>query len=286
MKDYIKTAILFGMMSLLSVSSAFSASILLTSQSTSFVKDQEFLVDIWLDSEGKSLNTVSGQLNFPENLLEIKEIRDGGSIINFWVERPAASSTVRFSGIVPGGYNGRRGSLFSIIFRAKEDGKGAIEARNIEIFQNDGASTQVDAHTSPFNFSIEKDSASDLSVVSLLSDQTPPEVFTGVVAQDTGLFEGRAFLVFTTQDKGSGIDHYEIKEGVFGKFFQGVSPYLLTNQNLDKKIYIKAFDKNGNTRVSVVYGENWKPWYRNYLILSLAILFVLGLFVSLKKGLF
>jgi len=58
--------------------------------------------------------------------------------------------------------------------------------------------------------------------------------------------DGKYFLVFSTQDKGSGVDHYEVREGRFGGFSEVSSPYILKYQSLDKKIFVKAIDKFGN----------------------------------------
>ena len=43
------------------------------------------------------------------------------------------------------------------------------------------------------------------------------------------------------------------------------SPYLLKNQKLNKNIFIKAVDKNGNERVAVLLPQKPLPWYEKLL---------------------
>jgi len=72
-------------------------------------------------------------------------------------------------------------------------------------------------------------------VISL--DRELPESFTPFVEQSPVLFDGKAVLVFVTQDKLSGIDHYEVAEAKPAFLGDGdlvwenaVSPYVLKDQ--------------------------------------------------------
>ena len=83
--------------------------------------NEQFGVNFFLNTENEKINAIEGDLVFPEGLLELKEIRDGNSIINFWVERPKIKSNnqIAFSGIIPGGYIGRKGLIFQLFFNQK-----------------------------------------------------------------------------------------------------------------------------------------------------------------------
>ena len=63
------------------------------------------------------------------------------------------------------------------------------------------------------------------------------------------MFGGRYYIVFSTTDKESGLDHYEIFEN--GVWKRITSPYLLKNQSLlgVGAIQVRAIDKAGNTRM-------------------------------------
>ena len=83
---------------------------------------------------------------------------------------------------------------------------------------------------------------------------------------------GKSFLVFDAQDKGSGIDHYEVLEkpqsqSIFTlPFFKkeqwvsGQSPYLLQDQKLQSLILVKAFDRANNTMVATLPAPNKLAW--------------------------
>src|SRR5258708_32690240 len=74
-------------------------------------------VTIALDTENESINAVEGTLLVPPTF-EITDVRDGNSIVSFWLERPRPDS-LRFSGVIPGGYHGPHGELFTLSLRAK-----------------------------------------------------------------------------------------------------------------------------------------------------------------------
>ena len=277
-KSYILNSVFFiiFLTSILSPSSLLAVSLTLNSPTSSFMKDEEFLVNFSFDTEGKSINSLQGTINYPVDILEIKEVRDGNSSINFWIEHPQPNTigSTNFSGIIPGGYRGSNGSLFSIIFKVKNSGKGSITINNIEVLQNDGIATKIKTSIEPFNFSTKKESSMISPTVLFMKEHDAPEAFKAEIGQSQDIFEGRHFITFATQDKGSGIDHYEVKEGFFGTYINAVSPYILENQNLNKKIYIKAIDKDGNKKIELVTPANWNPWYNNYFVV---LLFILGI---------
>jgi len=243
-----------------------------------FGVNQQFQVDLLLDTEGEEINAAEVKIFFPGELLEMKEIRDGNSIINFWIEKPRVveAGIIGFSGIIPGGYQETKGFVFSVVFRAKTSGNGAIEIRDAKVLLNDGKGTPVNVKISPFQFSISQEVPSVPPMVEIIKDTDPPEDFKPEIAANHAIFNGKWFLVFATQDKGSGIDHYEICEGK-RKCAIAESPYLLRNQDLDEEIVVKAVDKSGNERVATIPPQKPLPWYKNYFVL--AILIIIGLII-------
>ncbi|OGH83817.1 MAG: hypothetical protein A2261_03705 [Candidatus Magasanikbacteria bacterium RIFOXYA2_FULL_44_8] len=139
-------------------------------------------------------------------------------------------------------------------------------------------------------------------------DVDAPESFKPEIAQDPNIFGGKWFLAFATQDKGSGIDHYEIREdlgfriknlgGIIKKFlipksyllnsWQEVeSPYVLKDQKLKSWVYIKAIDKAGNERIEVIPQKYPFQWYESWLwwgiiIVGFAIAYALKKFLWRK----
>ncbi|GAI25310.1 unnamed protein product, partial [marine sediment metagenome] len=66
-------------------------------------------------------------------------------------------------------------------------------------------------------------------------DTTPPEASQLKIGKDPSIFEGKYFLSFVAQDKMSGVDYYEVKEGK-RDWKRVESPYLLEDQSLSKKL--------------------------------------------------
>lgn len=218
--------------------------------------DQDFTVQVLLDAEGQSVNAFEGEVSFPVDLVEPTAIFDGDSSVNLWVERPALSGgragAIGFSGVTVGGVSGSRERLFSVAFHPKSVGAGAIGVSRIRLLQNDGAGTEVAATVSPLPLSVVGGWSGLSPRDRLAEDEEPPENFLPVLASDPNIFGGRYFLAFATQDKGSGVDRYEVREGWWGTFVPAESPHLLERQALDVDIEVRAIDRAGNERLSTV----------------------------------
>lgn len=248
-----------------------------------------FQVNIFLNSEDVPVNTIEAEISYPKDLIQLGDIRTGNSIINFWVDQPKNNNgVIEFSGIIPGGYNDKKGLLFSLIFETKTLGKGIVEFKNIQAFKNDGLGTAVTMDSS--NLSFETVSSSEEYSPIEMEDYVKPEKFVPQINQTKELFDGKYFLVFSTQDKGMGIDYYEVCEGNIDDCVKADSPYLLKNQNLDKEIFVKAVDKKGNERIASLSPKNNFRQYENYLIFAIIILIIIliaflieKLWIKLKK---
>ena len=256
----------------------FAAEIFFDAKTRELKVNQLFEVGVFINTDGESINAVEGKIVFPEKLLKLKEIRDGNSIINFWIERPKVSNgEVLFSGITPGGFIDKQGLIFSVVFQARQAGRGSVEIREIKALLNDGKGTATNTSISNLELVISGSTAAAPPPVIENKDTDLPEAFEPMVASDSAIFDGKYFLVFATQDKGSGIGHYEVREKFWAGFVTAASPYLLQNQRLDKKIFVKAIDKSGNERVVMLPPQKPLPWYRHYAIFAiLLVLIVVG----------
>lgn len=263
------------------------AEILFASKTHSVASGEDFLLNVFLNSENESVNATDGKIVFPGNLLEVKEIRDGNSIINFWIERPKSSqSSISFSGVTPGGFSGQKDVLFSVVFRAKKEGKGLVSAEGIRVLRNDGEGTEASLKTSPFSFSVSQAPKSPLAEVpdtGMIQDTEPPEDFKPTVVSDTNFFGGKQVLIFSTEDKGSGIDHYEVREGKVGWFSVAESPYLLKHQWLDREVFVKAVDKTGNERIAILLPETPTPPAESYAVWGVGGVLLLIFILFFKK---
>jgi hypothetical protein len=252
---------------------SFAAEISFGSPKSVFAPNEEFLVNVYLDGQNVLVNALEGTVHFPSELLELKEVRDGNSAVNFWIEKPQSttSDSVAFSGITPSGFSGSRNFIFGMVFRAKKVGDGRLAFENIQVLQNDGLGTAAAVNSKEFVFSVSSDKPATSSEDLTVKDNEPPETFVPFVGNDPTVFAGKYFLVFSTQDKGSGIDHYEVREGYWGRYNVVESPYLLTDQSLDKDIYVKAVDKSGNEIVVILNAEKPSWRYQYYLVIVILI---------------
>ncbi|PIZ92419.1 MAG: hypothetical protein COX82_04840 [Candidatus Magasanikbacteria bacterium CG_4_10_14_0_2_um_filter_41_10] len=272
----------------------FAADIFVEAENSHINLANTFEVNFFLDTQGVDINALEGNVVFPEQLIAVKDIKDGNSLVNFWVERPhVTNGTVPFSGIIPGGFESKRGLMFSIIFQPKQTGTGDITVHDMQVLLNDGNGTAASTTVQQFNITISREAPTSQPLETQQRDTVPPEQFEPVVTSDSSLFDGKYTLVFATQDKGTGIDHYEIKESrefhlwkwTFaepGKWVIAENPYVLQDQELKSYIYIKAIDKNGNERIVTLEPLHTMKWYEIWWIWSIIGVSMFILFIGTK----
>ena len=246
-----------------------SAVLYLSSSSGEYYEDHTFIIEARIDTEGECINTVEANLSFPPDILEAVDFSLGNSILIFWVSPPSISQEtglVSFTGGIPGGYCGKlpgdpgeSNLLGKMIFKVKEipqiltPGAAEIEfLENSQVLLNDGLGTPAQLSLKgivltilPEKVGVSKDEWQE----EIKKDITFPEQFEIKTHQDPAIFEGKYFIVFSTTDKQTGIDHYEVKEGK-GEWMTTQSPYLLKDQSLQSIIKVKAVDKAGNERIA------------------------------------
>jgi len=208
-----------------------------------------------IDTGTEDINALEGILVFPESV-NVREIQTGNSVILIWLEKPyQRGNIVTFAGITPGGFMGTY-PIFAINGEFDAEDLKRVQFESISALKNDGSGMSVPVRIT-------------LSPVELKGDTELPEEFTPTIATDPNIFDGKYFLVFATQDKSSGIDRYEAREGRWGWFKEVESPYLLKHQRLDKDVYIKAIDNAGNERIVVVPSRVHSAWWEGYGLLAI-----------------
>jgi hypothetical protein len=210
------------------------------------VNDQ-LTATVLLDTEGESINTLSGDLHYEKDVLNLESINIGGSFISFWIEKPEnkAEGVVSFSGIIPGGISTNKGELFRAVFRAKKSGSANLLLNNINLFLNDGQGSAIIAKIKNSSVKINIGKSEGGNTDTIQKDNISPEKFAVMRAQSPSLFDNKWFVVFSTMDKESGIDRYQVCE--FWNCSSGESPFLLKNQTPFYYVVVKAYDLNGNS---------------------------------------
>ena len=248
--------------------------------------NQIFKVSLMLDPENQSINALEGKITFDQNYFELIEILEGDSVVNLWIVKPQFSCTescgIIFSGIIPGGFAGlvsweypeqRPGNVFDVVLKAKNISEQQINLANVKILLNDGLGTPASTNLGLLKVKILE---TPTAAYQLPADNLPPENFQPTINTNPKIFNGQYFLTFDTQDKGTGIDHYEVSEGE-KPFKKTTSPYLLKYQRLNKEIKIKAIDKAGNEKLVTLPPQRITKGLENYWI---PIIIVLTLIVA------
>src|SRR3989338_706472 len=84
-------------------------------------------------------------------------------------------------------------------------------------------------------------------------DTTPPQEFQPYLAADPSIFAGKPFISFNTRDNISGVDHYEVKFGGWGRWEKTADSVLqVPGFILGQTISIKVVDAAGNEQISTI----------------------------------
>lgn len=254
-----------------------------------------FLVEIKIDTE-ECINIVKANLSFPQDILDAIDFSQGESILTLWVKSPTIDQSkgeISFIGGIPGGYCGRlpgdpgvSNLLGKIIFKVleiKENQQAEVKFLDTsQVLLNDGFGTPAKLTTegAVFNTLAEKlEIPKDEWQEVIKNDLIHPEPFEIEIHQDPLIFEGKYFIVFSTTDKQTGIDHYEVKEGK-KDWEEAESPYLLKDQSLKSIIKVKAIDKAGNKRIAE-YIPAMKPF--PYWIIILILIGIGAIWLIIKR---
>jgi hypothetical protein len=282
LKSSLAIILLFGA-AIIGVRPVLAAEMFFGSQALQFDQGNIVEIGVLVNSQNESINALEGQIAYPTDYLTLKSVEIGNSVINLWLQSPVDNNgTIDYSGIIPGGYRGDQGYLFSLIFVARKAGKATLSSQLEKILLNDGQGTAAKVTRAPLILKISNQLNPQKYIAPV--DQQPPEVFTPLLSRDSNLFGGQYFLAFTTQDKSSGIKGYVIAEQrgkPIGDYSQlawspATSPYQLKDQGLHNNIYIKAIDQAGNERVAVFLAPRPLAWYQNlWLWIGLAALILI-----------
>lgn len=132
--------------SLLFVSSAKAANIMLISEKTNVNIDEEINVYVKIDTGAESVNAVQGKLNIPANIFEVTKVDTTNSIFNFWVEEPQFSGTDGVVSFITGtskGVSGQALEVLRLTLKARGTGSGEITLSDAVVTASDGKGTNI-----------------------------------------------------------------------------------------------------------------------------------------------
>jgi hypothetical protein len=254
--------ILLALMLLLPLSAS-AASISVDTDQDAYGLGDTFIATVRIDNQGECINAGELSLAYPTGSLRAIDFSRGDSIFSLWVGDPKLDTDtglVSFSGGTPGGYCGRVSGdpsesnilgrvVFSVV--GAQDPSATISLLPAShIYLNDGLGTQAQLALAAKSLSIEPKPtlAANPWLDEVSGDTTPPEPFAIQIDSNRSVFNGKYYIVFSTTDKQSGLDHYEIHEGSVWKKI--TSPYVLRDQSPENGIEVRAIDKAGNIRLA------------------------------------
>jgi hypothetical protein len=249
-----------------------------------------FLIALNL-STATPVNVIDLAIRFPSGL-EPVDISDGNSVVSMWITKPVFDESLHvltLTGFIPGGYAGINGRVVTLSVEVHTPGsaKISVDAMQSHLYRNDPPATEEPFSSVPLAIAVEQAN----NVANDTPDIYPPETFAPSVSQ-LPTDSGEAWMVvFAAQDKGSGVDHYEVREinplmPWLSQWHVAESPYLLSDQSLRSRIEVRAVDKKGNVREEFIEPVNTMQtvlvWTFATLLLAFILMLVAIIFRSRK----
>ncbi len=211
-----------------------------------------FRIEVHLETQNDTLNAIQGAVMIPDGI-RVTDVEAGNSFLQLWPAVPTyvpSEKRIVFIGGVPNGLPMQKdGLLFTLTAVATEDGAYQFDSDAVQAFLNDGKGTSepLPPASITVNASGAASASGQISVPAAPTPDLTPPVFVSVgIGQYPGLFEGKYFATFYATDAESGVDYYEVKEGLFGSFVRANRYYVLKDQTLSTPLIIRAVDKAGN----------------------------------------
>jgi hypothetical protein len=265
-----KTFALVALVGLLAPSLALGASLRLEQRGNE--------VRVVVDAQGESLNAFEGSIEVLS--ADVGEVLLGESIVPLWTVRPSAEK-LSFAGIVPGGYDGSRGQLFSFMLQGNPGSQASVRPSGVSMLINDGSGTAAEVSAPPISVTLGQPSAGP-------RDVEIPEFSEVVVARDDSLFGGAWFVAFNAQDSQTGVARFEVAEQrptmrpdlESLTWREATSPHLLEDQSRESTIFVKAIDGAGNEAIASIAPESAASPY-GIALLGAALLLAIAIAAAL-----
>ena len=248
---------------IMSPAAASAASLYLDPAEGTYGPGDTFILSVRLGNDDTCINAAHVELTYPKDSLRAVDFGKGGSIFPLFAEEPVLDTEhglVTFSGGVPGGYCGRiegdpglSNTLGRVVFTVTNSSAKKVSvdiSTHSLVYLNDGFGTSVSPKVTSAAISLAATPTQKENpwLAQVKSDTILPEPFDVEVQSTKGVFSGHYYLVFSTEDKQSGVDHYELLEHAGWKTV--TSPYEVRDASLLQQLRLKAVDKAGNERIA------------------------------------
>jgi len=283
-----KIFLLFFILNLFLIGKVFAATFVFSAPKNSPGIGEQFYIDLKLDPGGESINTLEGSIRFQSEYVSFVRVEDGKSIVGMWIEEPKLSGeTVRFTGIIPNGFDGMidpfdsdhklPGLVVRLVFEAKKTGQASFDTSPFNLNLNDGLGTPITSL--PTQTIVNIDNFVNKIKYENKTEEAPKlEAF---ITQDQNIFDNKYILVFKAQDKETGIKSVMIKEG--RRDWQEIkSPYLLKDQSRHSMITLQAVNFSG---AGIILNIERIPYDWEFILKISGVFIIIFIisFLSIKK---
>lgn len=216
--------------------------------------DEKFYLDILVDPESQSINSIGASVIFDPGVFKYAGFSAKQSSIPVWVEEPKQEKpgVIKFSGVIPGGIDRiydplntdkRSIPVVRLFFTAYKEGVGKFDFFDPIILKNDGLGTA----TKVFTY------AKSISVINLetpnvnIEDVDAPEAFSIKIIERSIFGRTPRLAVFASNDENGGVERYEVSIAG-GPFAVASSPVALPYKLFSYEVAVRAYDYSGNFR--------------------------------------
>ncbi len=159
MKRYIYTILIVLFFCVFPTAKSEGASLYLSPGSREYSVSSSFSVAVKVNSSGTAINVVDATIVYPADILEVRSVSKGGSVLKLWTKEPTfsnSSGVVSFSGgMTAPGFSGT-GTSIVINFVAKREGQAQVSFSSAAVLAADGKGTNVLSSRSGATYSIKK----------------------------------------------------------------------------------------------------------------------------------
>ncbi len=165
----------------LAAQSAHAAVLSMSPKSGSLKINQDFVVELLVNTNGVSFNAAQATIEFPPKLLEVKSISTApeDSIFNFWLDGPTFSNKdgkISFIGGTSNGVSGPAIPILRVVFTAKASGEAALSFSDTAVTAADGSGTNILDTVEVASFKISSEVAAPAAKPIILKAAAPEPV--------------------------------------------------------------------------------------------------------------
>jgi len=105
-----------------------------------YAKGEEVRIEVVVNSE-VSINAISADIVFTNNILYLSSIERDSSVIDLWVKEPIYSNgigSINFEGVILDGHIGESRNVITLVFSAKKAGNAILQFSKASVLANDG----------------------------------------------------------------------------------------------------------------------------------------------------